>query len=151
MLHGALNLDGTLSVVKVEKTLTGLKYIDVLKEHVLPQIRAKNQPGIFFQHDNAPCHQAKVVKEFMINEDLECLSWPPHSPDLSLIEHAWKMLKDLVYSALTVKNKESLWQAILSAVDIFNLTKANTINKMRQNLTDRYLNVLINKGEIFKS
>ena len=61
------------------------------------------------------------------------------------------MLKDLVYSALTVKNKESLWQAILSAVDIFNLTKANTINKMRQNLTDRYLDVLINKGEIFKS
>ena len=103
MLHGALNLDETLSVVKVEKTLTGLKYIDLLKEHVLPQIRAKNQPGIVFQHDNAPCNQAKVVKDFMINEDLECLSWPPHSPDLSLIEHAWKMLKDLVYSELTIK------------------------------------------------
>ena len=52
MLHGTLNLDGTLSVVDVEKTLTGKKYIDLMKEHVLPQIRAKNQPGIVFQHDN---------------------------------------------------------------------------------------------------
>ena len=49
------------------------------------------------------------------------------------------------------KNKETLWQSILSAVGIFSLTKANTINKMRQNLTDRYLDVLFNKGEIFKS
>ena len=43
MLHGALNLDGTLSVVKVEKTLTGKKYIDLLKEPV-----SKISPVLFF-------------------------------------------------------------------------------------------------------
>ena len=38
---------------------------------------------VFFFHDNAPSHNAAIVKKFLANRNVAVLHHPPHSPDLA--------------------------------------------------------------------
>ena len=46
-----------------------------------------------FQHDNARPHVARVCQDFLANNNIVPLDWPPYSPDLSPIEHLWDKIK----------------------------------------------------------
>ena len=45
-----------------------------------------------FQHDNALPHVVRVCQDFLANNNIVPLDWPPYSPDLSAIEHLWDEL-----------------------------------------------------------
>ena len=47
--------------------------------------------------DNAPIHTAKKVKKWFEDNGIPTLDWPPYSPDLNPIEHAWSRLKEIVH------------------------------------------------------
>jgi transposase len=42
--------------------------------------------------DNDPKHKSKLVQNW-INERVDCLEWPPYSPDLNPIENLWADVK----------------------------------------------------------
>jgi transposase len=42
---------------------------------------------IVFQQDNVSIHTAKKVSEWLENNNITVLRWPPHFPDLSPIEN----------------------------------------------------------------
>jgi len=69
--------------------MTAKKYIPLLEKNIVPY------KDLFkhFQHDNAPCHKAKSVIDYMSSKDLNPISWPPYSPDLNPIENIWAVLK----------------------------------------------------------
>lgn len=46
--------------------------------------------------DNARIHTAGKVIEWFENYNILTTDWPPYSPDLNPIEHAWKALKELI-------------------------------------------------------
>ena len=77
-------------LIVVPGNLTAVRYRDeILRPVTVPLVQ---QHQMTFQHDNARPHVARVCQDFLANNNIVPLDWPPYSPDLSPIEHLWDEL-----------------------------------------------------------
>ncbi|GFT67692.1 transposable element Tcb2 transposase [Trichonephila clavipes] len=44
-------------------------------------------PDFIFMDDNAQCHRAVLIDDFLETENIQRMSWPASSPDLNTIDH----------------------------------------------------------------
>ena len=108
-------------------TVTGISYVEALKNKMLPF--AKRCRAKAFQQDDAPPHQSRFTKRFLMNQGVDVVPWPPYSPDLNPMEIMWAILKQ----KLSIKNTSTLedlkdavcsaWRTI-SPVTVHRLTKS---------------------------
>lgn len=96
MIWGAISAKGTAGLYFLPHgtTMNGQKYLELLKNKLEPHMTV-HDCNIFMQ-DGAPCHRAKIVKEYLKTMDIRILDWPGNSPDLNPIENLWVKLKDKV-------------------------------------------------------
>ena len=69
-------------------------YIRMLDDVYLPHCMARfgtDTSGWWWQEDNAPSHTSRRTKAFLKDRDIQLLTWPPCSPDLSPLDfHLWQ-------------------------------------------------------------
>ncbi|GFV69990.1 transposable element Tc1 transposase [Trichonephila clavipes] len=91
MVWGAIAYHGRSQLLRIVGNLNSTRYInEVLEPKAIPFLQGL--PGAVFQQDNARPHVAKTVKSYLDSQQVQLLSWPAYSPDMSPIEHVWDIV-----------------------------------------------------------
>ena len=105
MVWGGISHGVKTPLVVIQGNLTAVRYRDqVLMPHVLPLVNAHN---LTFQH------VARVCRDFLIQNNVQVLDWPPYSPDSNPIEHLWDALDKRVRKRVIVPNNVAQLQLAL--------------------------------------
>ena len=97
-----------LSLHTIEGNFRSVDYVKLLKDKVLSIIMLNFGKDFYFQHDYAPVHQSKEVKNFLNESNIRSILWPSKSLDINIVEDAWKMISDIVYDGPKYSNKKDL-------------------------------------------
>ena len=85
---GGITEHGRTPLVVVTGILTGKCYRnEIVQRYVIPFIYAQGN-NVTFQQDNAEPHVARVLFDYLTQQNVDVLPWPAISPDLSPIGHA---------------------------------------------------------------
>ena len=89
MIRGCMTANGVGDVKRIEGTMNGQVYCDILSEHLVNTIENHdmNLDEIIFQQDNDPKHTCRKAQKWFEDAEIETMTWPPQSPDLNPIEH----------------------------------------------------------------
>jgi hypothetical protein len=87
---------------------------------------------------------AKIVRRYLASQKVKILSWPPQSPDLSLIENLWKQIKNMIGKMRhKIKNISQMEDALAK---VWTRIKGETLLKLNRSMPARINAVLKNKG-----
>jgi hypothetical protein len=145
MIWGAISAQGPLDLFLVPpKTMVNASvYQDILADRLPQGMHDKN--CTIFQHDGAPCHSAKRVRDWLTLHNIQLLqNWPGSSADLNPIENCWAKVKKEVgklkptsQSDLNVKVK-AVWERHVTP---------NYCQKLIESMPSRIKAVLKAKGQ----
>lgn len=120
MVWGGFSLHHRTPLHRVQGNLTGVAYRDdILRPIAVPALQAMG-PGSILLDDNAPPHRARVVQNFLQQQQVVRMDWPSQSPDLNPIEHVWDVLGRRLHANhppppnlnFLFRNLQQEWQAI---------------------------------------
>ena len=90
IVWGGISVCSRTELLVLNRTLSGQRNInEVLQPVVLPFVLEHH---IVLQDDNARPHRARIVQQFLQQNNVYHLDWPARSPDLSPVKHVWDIL-----------------------------------------------------------
>ena len=89
MVWGGITSHGKTPLVVVAGNLTGIRYRDeIVQPYVIPFIQAQAN-NLTFQQDNARPHVARVVRDYLTQQNVDLLPFHPIFHPLSMFGMKW--------------------------------------------------------------
>ena len=118
MVWGAFSRNGKSRLAVLEGNQDSAKYIQTIREYLLPFARYTYEEDYIFQQDNASIHASRFSMQQLQEFHVELMPWPSKSPDLNPIENLWGILvRDVYAHGKQYDNKNELKEAVLAAWD----------------------------------
>ena len=128
MVWGGIGFNYKSKLIIVDEKLNSEEYIKMLESNeILENIKEKfDQNKVYFQQNAAPAHRAKETINYIKSKILLIDDWPPNSPDLSVIENIWAILKNRL-KKLTFNSIEELKQCLIQEWNTLDQTMINNL------------------------
>ncbi|GFV53987.1 transposable element Tcb2 transposase [Trichonephila clavipes] len=92
MVWASIVMDGCTGIHFFDTgSVTAQRYRDEVLEPYVRLFRGAISPDFISMDDNAPCHRAVLIVDFLETENIQRMSWPVNSPDLNHIDHVWDL------------------------------------------------------------
>ena len=102
------------------------------------------QRNLILQQDNARPHVARVCQDFLANNYIAPLAWPPYSPDLTPIDHMWDELDRRVRKR---RNPPATLAQLKNAlIDEWNNIRMRTVNALVNSIQRRIRTAMATRG-----
>uniref|UniRef100_A0A3B5QJL5 Tc1-like transposase DDE domain-containing protein n=1 Tax=Xiphophorus maculatus TaxID=8083 RepID=A0A3B5QJL5_XIPMA len=136
---------GSLTVLPKNTAMNKEWYQNVLREQLLPTVQEQfGDEQWLFQHDGTPCHKAKVISNWLREQNIEILGpWPGNSPDLNPIENLWSIIKRRV-DKRKPRNSDKM-QALI--VQEWTAISQDLVQKLIESMPGRIAEVLKKRGQ----
>ena len=133
MVWGGIAQGIKSQLIIVAGNITAVRYRDeILRPVAVPLVQQRN---LILQQDNARPHVARVCKDFLANNNIAPLAWPPYSPDLTPIEHMWDELDRRVRKR---RNPPAILAQLRNAlIDEWNNIPMRTVNALDNSIQRR--------------
>ena len=145
MIWAAFGYNHKTQIVLVKGLQKSEDYINVMRNHLLPNAENLAGENWIFKQDNASIHVSKYSKKWFSDQTINLLDWPSKISDLNPIENLWGILVRKVYSnGRQFHSVAELKKEILKCWDEIRLeTTQNLIDSMNQ----RIIQILIKNGK----
>jgi len=147
MIWGCMTWHGPGYMCKLDGTVNQELYLTILQDELLKTIEYYEMEAsqVIFQQDNAKCHTARRVREWLEEQRFSCITdWPAQSPDLCPIEHLWAHVKRrLNQSESPAKGMNELWERIQAE---WEKIPVDTCQKLIESMPSRIYAVIKAKG-----
>jgi hypothetical protein len=88
---------GPITILQRNINLEGYK--DILTRCILSKVKDQfSDEDSLYQHDNAPCHKARSVRDWFLDNKVPEMDWIAQNPDLNPKEHLWDELERRLHS-----------------------------------------------------
>ena len=142
MVWGCFSWHGVGAFHQIKGALTKEKYRPISTRQMRPSARRLHGENFIFQHDNDPKHTSHVVKNYLRNQSIEVLSWPPQSPDLNPIENLWGEINRKLRKR-TFQSEEQLFDSLKQ--EWVNLSN-DYLKKLVESMPNRCRKVIKSRG-----
>jgi transposase len=146
MVWGCITFFGPGDLSRIKGTLNSELYLEALNDYVLGSFAwyGMDSATSIFQQDNSRVHTANVVKQWFAAQEFTVLEWPANSPDLNIIEHVWRYMKQqLSMDAHHPQSVDELWERIQ---DIWLDTPLDFLQKLYESMPSRMEALLRSRG-----
>ena len=143
MVWGCFSGYGLGGLYRTQGTMDQNQYKTVLQDIMIPSAsRLFGRRKFLFQQDNAPCHKARSVMDFLTKKKVDIMDWPPQSPDFNPIENLWDILKRQVAQSKP-SGVNDLWEKLQETWN--NITLAQ-IDRLMQSMPRRMQQAITARG-----
>lgn len=143
---GYIRYDGLGELIRFEGDMRKEDYLEMLDEYLFDAIEDQFNPDdkLTFMQDGASYHTTPYVTDELRRWGVNCLPWPPQSPDLNPIENLWACLRQKLWERRAqIKNSNDTWR---HACEIFNNLTLAYIRKLYSSMHKRLESVIELKG-----
>ena len=143
-IWGCITKDSVGPIFIFTKNMNAIDYVNILKNNLSLNYYNKEiavcNSNLIYQQDNDPKHTSKIATQYFETNQIIKIDWPAYSPDMNIIEHIWKILKERVLSRIPQNIKQfkkfikEEWYSISNETikNLYN-SKPKRINELKLN------------------